>query len=77
VQAEAVNTTLPAAWAELARKEGGVGKLAKALGVSPRTLCRWGKGKQPQPIVQQYVTDFAKKRGVDITWGKAPKGRKA
>jgi len=61
-------TTLPKPWAALARRLGGVGKLAEALGVTPRTVARWGCGVLPQPIVQQYVVDFAKKHGVSIVW---------
>jgi len=36
-------TTLPAPWLSLARKLGGVGALAVAMGVTPRTINRWAK----------------------------------
>ena len=60
----------------MARRLGGVGKLAEALGVTPRTVARWGCGVLPQPIVQQYVVDFAKKHGVSIVWRTDKKGKR-
>ena len=64
-------TTLPGAWAQLAQAAGGVGELARLLGVSRRTIERWGAGVLPGAIVQEHVVAFAKRRGVAITWGES------
>ena len=61
-------TTLPGPWAQLAQAAGGVGELARLLGVSRRTIERWGGGVLPGTIVQEHVTAFAKRRGVVIVW---------
>jgi predicted transcriptional regulator len=45
-----------------------VGKLAATLGVSRRTIDRWGAGTIPNRHVQEYVIQEAKKLGVTITW---------
>ena len=39
------STTLPPAWAALARALGGVAGLAAVCGVTPRTLTRWASGE--------------------------------
>lgn len=64
-------TTLPGAWAQLARAAGGVGELARLLGVSRRTIERWGAGVLPGAIVREHVVAFAKRRGVAIAWGES------
>jgi len=61
-------TTLPPPWAAFAAAAGGVGKLAATLGVSRRTIDRWGAGTIPNRHVQEYVIQEAKKLGVTITW---------
>lgn len=62
-------TTLPSPWIDLALAAGGVGELATLLGVSRRTIERWGAGTVPSAIVQAHVVAFAKRRGVEIAWG--------
>ena len=37
-------TTLPEPWLSLAKKLGGVGALAVALGTTPRTINQWAHG---------------------------------
>jgi hypothetical protein len=69
-------TTLPGPWAKLAQAAGGVGELARLLGVSRRTIERWGAGVLPGVIVQEHVVTFAKRRGVAITWGGSARGTK-
>ena len=64
-------TTLPGPWAQLAQAAGGVGELARLLGVSRRTVERWGTGVLPGAIVQEHVVAFAKRRGVAIVWGES------
>jgi hypothetical protein len=62
-------TTLTGGWRELAAHVGGVGRLAALLGVSRRTIERWGGGVLPSPIVRDHVTAFARRRGIAIEWG--------
>ena len=63
-------TTLTGPWLALATGAGGVGELARLLGVSRRTVERWGSGDRvPGAIVQAHVIAFAKRRGVAIEWG--------
>lgn len=38
-------TTLPAPWDALAERLGGVGKLAEALGATPRSINRWARSE--------------------------------
>jgi DNA-binding transcriptional regulator YdaS (Cro superfamily) len=38
-------SSLPGPWLALAEAYGGVAPLAKALGVSPSTVWRWGQGR--------------------------------
>jgi DNA-binding transcriptional regulator YdaS (Cro superfamily) len=64
-------TTLPGPWAQLAQAAGGVGALARLLGVSRRTIERWGAGVLPGAIVRGHVIAFAKQRGVAIVWGES------
>ena len=63
-------TTLPGPWAQLAQAAGGVGELARLLGVSRRTIERWGAGVLPGAIVREHVVTFARRRGVAIVWGR-------
>ena len=55
-------------WGDLARAVGGVCSLAKALGVSDRTIQRWSSGVVPNVHVREHVVKFAKARGVVIKW---------
>ena len=36
-------STLPEPWLQLATSLGGVGKLAEAMGTTPKTINRWAK----------------------------------
>ena len=63
-------TTLPQPWSDLARHVGGVGVLAEMLGVSRRTIQMWGKGRQPSRLMQEHVSEFAKKYKVTLRWRK-------
>ena len=57
---------LPSPWRELASVLGGVGKLATALDVAPRTIDRWAAGERhPHKLVQACVNRFAKMHGVE------------
>ncbi len=58
-------TTLPAPWAELAAAYGGVVALAERLGVSYRTLERWGHGEtRPSVLAVRELERLAKRKGV-------------
>ena len=46
-------SSLPAPWRELAEAAGGVGKLAEAFGVSPRTIHRWAHGERTPSVLEQ------------------------
>lgn len=52
-------STLPEPWRSLADKLGGVGKLAEAMGVDPRTIGRWAHGERafdgPQKILFEII----------------------
>jgi hypothetical protein len=50
-------TTLPEPWRSLAAKLGGVGPLADALGVPPRTLRRWAQGERHASRTAQMTID--------------------
>lgn len=51
---------LDPAWRALVERAGSVTALAKAFGVTPRTLHRWiGGDVTPSPIVQTHVNAWA------------------
>jgi len=63
-------TTLPAPWAELADRFGGVQQLAEACGASQPTLWRWArKLTVPGKIVQRHVNTLARRRGIAPPFG--------
>jgi hypothetical protein len=52
---------LPGALGELARAAGGTGPLADLLGISPRTLQRWGKtppAKRSRMLLERVAADL-------------------
>ena len=49
-------TTLPDPWRSLAKKLGGVGALASALGTASRTVNRWARGdREPTGTAQKAI----------------------
>ena len=59
-------TTLPAAWLPLVEAAGGVGALATALGISARSIVRYGAGEAaPILAVRRAIDTWAKRRGID------------
>lgn len=60
--------TLRKPWGDLACAVGGVGALAKALGVSDRTIQRWSSGVVPNVHVREHVVKFARRYRIKIEW---------
>lgn len=61
--------SLPEPWATLARALGGVGALAEALDVEPRTVHRWATGARvPDELRKRDVRARLKRRGLEPPW---------
>jgi hypothetical protein len=50
--------TLPGPLGDLARKVGGVGVLARQIGVDPRTVRAWATGRQTPSITAQNLINI-------------------
>lgn len=62
-------TTLPSPWRELAAALGGVGALAEACGVEPRTVARWADGtRSPSELQRRDVRARLRRRGLQAPW---------
>ena len=71
-----MKTVLEGEWKAMADYAGGVGQLAKALGVTRLTIHRWGTGKRTPPdVTVEAVNLWARKRGLKAPWDVKPKAK--
>jgi transcriptional regulator with XRE-family HTH domain len=62
-------TTLTGHWLALAEALGGVAALAKALGVTRRTVGRWAAGERTPSVLQRRdVAERLRRRGLVSPW---------